>query len=257
MAAERGMEFIPRLTWETDYSPVQNRDLVRIESGTGAASRSEYRERRGTEYTRHLCLQLWHKPVLNWNGATLGCCVNYWGDFGVNGFTSTLSDVLASPNLDYARRMLMGEADPRPGIPCTTCGQYDEFRKSGQWLTREEVRQYRGIGHIAGILLRADAPVRFAQVLIGAGAGGQVRWEASGRLFRFGVDRAVYFRPPRPGTYSVFVRHLGPRGWTPVACSPIEVVPRPVCQEFTLTEPVPTVPSEHSPIVEPLPLWIR
>ncbi len=60
MAAERGMEFVPRLAWETGYSPVQNRDLVRIESGVGAASRTEYREQRGAEYTRHLCLQLWH-----------------------------------------------------------------------------------------------------------------------------------------------------------------------------------------------------
>jgi MoaA/NifB/PqqE/SkfB family radical SAM enzyme len=41
MANERGMEFVPRLAWETDYSPVQNRDLVRIESGVGAASGAE------------------------------------------------------------------------------------------------------------------------------------------------------------------------------------------------------------------------
>src|SRR5260221_4235814 len=92
MANDRGMEFVPRLALVTDYSPVQNRELVRIESGVGAASRSEYRERSRTEYTRHPCLQLWHAPVLNWNGAMLGCCVNCWGDFGVNGFTSSLPD---------------------------------------------------------------------------------------------------------------------------------------------------------------------
>jgi hypothetical protein len=257
MAAARGMEFVPRLTWETDYSPVQDRDLVRIQTGIGAASRSEYRERRGTAYTRHLCVQLWHKPVLNWNGATLGCCVNYWGDFGVNAFTSSLAEVMESPNLEYARRMLTGDVDPHPGIPCTTCGQYIEMRESGQWLTPEEIQQYPQVGYIAGILLQPGIPVRFAQVSIAAGAGRQARWEPSGRLFRFGVDRAAYFRPARPGTYTVHVRTLGARGWTPATVCEIEIAPRPVCQEFTVSLSGFPVPLEPSGDVESLPLWIR
>jgi hypothetical protein len=258
MASERGMEFVPRLAWETPYSPVQNRDRVRIESGVGAASRAEYRERHRAEYSRHLCLQLWHAPVLNWNGAMLGCCVNYWGDFGVNGFTTRLSEAMASPKLEYARRMLTGEAEPSAGIPCTTCGQYAQLRKSGRWLSADEIRQYRGIGYIAGILLPADSPVRFAQVSIAAGAaGGQPRWEPSGRLFRFGVDQAVYFRPAEPGTYTVFIRVLGSRGWTPATSWQIEVAARPICQEFTLAAPGCAVPSEHSGTLECQPLWIR
>lgn len=257
MAAERGMEFVPRLSWEADYSPVQNRELVRIESGVGAASRTEYRERRGTEYTRHLCLQLWHKPVLNWNGAMLGCCVNCWGDFGVNGFNLSLSEAVASPNMEYARRMLTGEADPRPGIPCTTCGQYAEIRKSGQWFTPEEIRQYRGIGYIAGILLEADSSARYAQVSVTGGTSEQAGWAPSGRLFRFGVDRAVYFRPPQPGIYTVFVRSLGQCGWTPGTSWQIEIAARPICQEFTLSLPGRTVPSGRAGAVEYLPLWIR
>jgi MoaA/NifB/PqqE/SkfB family radical SAM enzyme len=260
MAAERGMEFIPRLSWETDYSPVRDRDLVRIESGTDAASRSEYLERHGRPYTRHLCLQLWHKPVLNWNGATLGCCVNYWGDFGVNGFTATLSEVMASPRLEYARRMLTGEAEPLPEIPCTTCGQYIEIRNSRQWLTPDEIRQDRGIGYIAGILLLTDSPVRFAQIAIAAGPQNQARCQPTGRLFRFGVDRAVYFRPSEPGVYTVSVRVLGSLGWTPDTTFQIEIAPRPICQEFTFVLPERTVPprnSRHAAMVESLPLWIR
>jgi hypothetical protein len=265
MAAERGMEFVPRLNWDADYSPVQNRDLVRIESGVGASSRAEYRERSGREYTRHLCLQLWHAPVLNWNGAMLGCCVNCWGDFGVNGFTTSLSEAMETPSLEYARRMLTGEAEPRPGIPCTTCGQYAEIRQSQRWLTSEEIGQYRGMGYIAGILLDADASVRFAQVAISAGSGGQARWEPSGRLFRFGVDRAVYFRPPEPGTYTVFVRSLGSGRWTPVTSWQVEIAARPICQEFALTVPGRAVssehasehPSEHADKAACLPVWIR
>ncbi len=153
----------------------------------------------------------------------LGCCVNYWGDFGVNGFTSSLPEAMASPDLEYARRMLTGEAEPRAGIPCTTCGQYAEIRKSGHWLSADEIQQHRGIGYVAGILLQADSSARFAQVSIVAGAGGQPRWEPSGRLFRFGVDRAVYFAPPEPGTYTVFVRLLGSRGWTPATSWQIEI----------------------------------
>jgi hypothetical protein len=187
----------------------------------------------------------------------LGCCVNCWGDFGVNAFTSGLPEAMASPSLEYARRMLTGEAEPRAGIPCTTCGQYTEIRKSGQWLSADEIGQYRGIAYVAGILLQTDSPARFAQVSIAAGAGGQPRWEPSGRLFRFGVDRAVYFAPPKPGSYTVFVRVLGSRGWTPATSWQIEVAARPICQQFTLAEPGQTAPSEHSNRVECQPLWIR
>jgi len=256
MAAERGMEFAPKLSWDPDHSPVQNADLVRIETGFGAASRAEYRERHGTEYARSLCFQLWHAPVLNWNGAMLGCCVNFWGDFGSNGFSSTLSEAMASPKLEYARRMLTGDADPRADIPCASCAQYLEIRKSGHWLSRDEIRQHGGIHYTAGITLHADSSVRFAQVSIAAGNAGQPQWEPSGRLFRFGVDNAVYFAPPKPGMYTVFVRPLGSSGWMPAAM-PIEIAPRPVCQEFALEVPARTVPSARLETVESLPLWIR
>ena len=150
MAAERGMEFIAKLSWDPDHSPVRNPDLVRIETGLGAANRAEYRERRGTGYTRKICFQLWHAPVLNWNGSVLGCCVNYWSDFGVNAFSSTLSDALGSPKLEYARRMLTGEADARDDIPCTTCGQYAEIRNAGNWLTHDEIQKHGGVRYTAG-----------------------------------------------------------------------------------------------------------
>lgn len=46
MARDRGMQFIPRLTWSADYSPVVDRELVRIETGLGAAGREEFREKK-------------------------------------------------------------------------------------------------------------------------------------------------------------------------------------------------------------------
>lgn len=257
MAAERGMEFITKLSWDADYSPVRNSDLVRIETGHGAASREEYREQRGAEYTRDICFQLWHAPVLNWNGALLGCCVNFWGDFGVNAFDSGLSEAMASPKLEYARRMLTGDADPRDDIPCTSCGQYAEIRKSGRWLSRQEIQQHGGTRYTAGILLNADSSIRFAQVAIAAGSAGQPRWGPSGRLFRFGVDNAVYFAPPGPGTYTVFIRPLGSCGWMPSVSRLLEIAPRPICQEFALNVLERSVPPESPKPLECLPLWIR
>jgi len=257
MAAERGMEFVPKLSWDADYSPVQNRDLVRIETGLGAASRAEYRERRGSEYTRHICFQLWNAPVLNWNGAMLGCCVNFWSDFGVNGFTSPLSEAMASPKMEYARRMLTGDADPRADIPCASCGQYDQIRRSGRWLRQDEIREHAQTRYTAGLLLHADPSVRFAQVSIIPGSNGQPRWEPAGRLFRFGIDKAVYFAPPGPGPYTVFIRPVGSGGRMPVMSRLVEIAQRPVCQEFTVEVLERTVPTGRPGTVECLPLWIR
>lgn len=256
MAAARGMEFVAKLSWDPDYSPVRDRDLVRIEAGLGAATRAEYREQRGHGYTRDICFQLWHAPVLNWNGQMLGCCVNYWGDFGVNAFDSGLPGAMAAPKLEYARRMLIGDADPREDIPCTICKQYAEIRESGRWLTFDEIRRHGGTRFTAGILLRANPAIRFAQVSISPGSGGRPRWDASGRLFRFGVDSAVYFSPRNPGKYTIFVRPLGSCGWMPAVGTPIEVASRPICQEFAADLSGPAAPMENPERLECLPLWI-
>ncbi|MBZ5601729.1 MAG: radical SAM protein [Acidobacteriia bacterium] len=256
MAAERGMELVPRLSWDDGFSPVKDNDLVRIESGLGAASRSEYRERRGAEYTRSICYQLWHAPVLNWNGSMLGCCVNFWGDFGVNVFESGLDAAMLSPKIEYARRMLTGEAAPAEGIPCTTCDQYVALRESGGWLNAEEIQKSSGARFVAGIVLEADPSVRFAQVSIAAGAAG-ARFENSGRLFRCGVDTAAYFAPAGPGKYTIQARGLGRSGWMPAVSRTIEIAPRPLCQEFSLDVSGSPATPEQGGEVDRLPLWIR
>src|SRR5262249_55917573 len=71
LAQQRGMTFVPRLSWSADFSPVRNPELVTIQTGLGASSRAEYRERKRREYTRELCYQLWHAPVVNWDGQML------------------------------------------------------------------------------------------------------------------------------------------------------------------------------------------
>jgi hypothetical protein len=45
------------------------------------------------------------------------------------------------------------------------------------------------------------------------------------------------FAPPGPGTYTMFIRPLGSRGWMPAVSRLLEIAPRPICQEFELNVP--------------------
>ena len=129
----------------------------------------------------------------------LGCCVNYWGDFGGNVFADGLGASMRNPKLEYARQMLQGKAEPRPEIPCTTCDQYHAMRRAGGWIG-EEVPQFPAAGEILmGVVVMANPGFKFARVAIFEGAAAP-RFEISGRLFRFGADTGVYFRAPAPRT---------------------------------------------------------
>ena len=192
MAAARGMEFVPRLSWDPDHSPVARSELVRIQTGLGAANREEYKEQRGVDYTRDICSQLWHAPVVNWDGKLLGCCVNYWGDFGSNAFTSGLKKSVDNPKMQRARKMLTGEEPPDPEIPCSTCHQFESFRDSGRWLTEEEIASHARPQYILSLLPVAGEGTRFAQIGVipsatGEPGGAAPSFGVSGRIFRFGA----------------------------------------------------------------------
>jgi len=232
MALARGMDFIPRLTWSADYSPVVNRDLVRIETGLGAASREEFRETKGAAYTRDICEQLWHAPVINWDGKLLGCCVNYWGDFGANVFEEGLNAAMRSSRMEVARLMLTGKAEPQPGVPCTTCDQYQSMARTGDWLREEELRDAAYGRRLVGVVPGAQGGSRFARISIAPYAAVKPRFDDSGRLFRFGVDSAVYFHAARPGQYSIFAQCLGAKGWSQPSRHVFAVAEFPLCQEI-------------------------
>jgi hypothetical protein len=234
MALARGMEFIPRLTWSEDYSPVVNRDLVRIQTGLGAAGRDEFQEKKGVEYTRELCHQLWHAPVINWDGRMLGCCVNYWGDFGTNVFVDGLDAAMRDSNIEYARQMLLGAVGTRPEIPCTTCDQYRAMARTGNWLREEELRTSPYGKLLAGVVLAANPKDRFARISIQEGAASRPRFDTSGRLFRFAVDTAIYFQAPAPGPYTVFVQCLEGAGWGKPSRHVFDIAPAPLLQEVRI-----------------------
>ena len=139
MARRLGMDFRLKLSWDPAFSPVQDGGLVRME--LGAATREEFRERRQRTYQEDMCHQLWDRPQINWDGTLLGCCRNFWGDFGGNVFRNGLAAVLNGEKMRYARAMLRGERPARADIPCTTCDVYLDRRESGRWVRRGAVRR--------------------------------------------------------------------------------------------------------------------
>jgi MoaA/NifB/PqqE/SkfB family radical SAM enzyme len=140
LAADLKMSFRLKLNWDEGFSPIQDRDSVRNETGLSAASENEYTERHGFKYLRPICHQLWNNPQVNWDGKVLGCCINYWGDFGGNVFKDGLLTSLNNEKINYARDMLLGKAEARADIPCTTCDLYLSMKASERWLTGAETR---------------------------------------------------------------------------------------------------------------------
>ncbi len=136
MAAELNMEFHPKLTWDPDFSPIRDAEMVRRESGVGAATREEFKEKTGHLLKDSICHHLWDWPQINWDGKLLGCARNFWGDFVGNAFTDGLTACLNNEKIVYAREMLQGRRPARADIPCTTCENYIEMKKSNRWLYR-------------------------------------------------------------------------------------------------------------------------
>ena len=137
LARELGMAFYAKLSWDSQFSPIRDEEAVRREVGLDVVTREDFREKHGAGYLDDLCAQLWDAPQINWDGKVLGCCRNYWGDFGSNAFTGGLLQSINSERLRYARRMLQGQAPARPDVPCAACGVYIDRRQTGNWMSRE------------------------------------------------------------------------------------------------------------------------
>lgn len=137
MAAQLGMDFYVKLSWDEKISPVKDTEHVRSQTASGAVSRSEYEQEKGSYIYKSMCQQLWTNPQINWDGRLLGCCFNYWGDFG-----NVLSDPgsFAGEAITYAKAMLKGEAAPKDGIPCTTCKFFKAMQERGSWMKQADLR---------------------------------------------------------------------------------------------------------------------
>lgn len=134
LARELDMTFYPKLSWDSQFSPVRDADAVKREMEFDAATREEFRANEGVGYLDDICMQLWNAPQINWDGKVLGCCRNYWGEFGGNALEDGLLESINSEGMRYARQMLLGEAPARPGIPCSTCPVYLDRQGTGRWV---------------------------------------------------------------------------------------------------------------------------
>ncbi len=130
LAGRLGMSFHLKLSWDDDLSPIEDREA--LTKRLGYSSRKEYRRKTGRVYLDTICNQLWKIPQINWDGAVLGCCRNYWGNFGGNAFTDGLLQAINNPKIRYARAMLLGRVPPREDIPCVTCEIYQARRPASE-----------------------------------------------------------------------------------------------------------------------------
>lgn len=136
MARELGMAFTPKLSWDGGFSPVKDAAFVLRESGFPVATRAEWKEKYGTSYLQSMCHELWDRPQINYDGKVLGCCRNFWGDFGGNAFEEGFVEAVNHEKAGYAREMLQGRAPERADIPCTTCEIYLDMKATGKFLER-------------------------------------------------------------------------------------------------------------------------
>ena len=153
MAKSLNMKFKPKLSWDENFSPIQDEEFVQKETGLKAKSRSDFLEKNKENYMRSVCLQLWEEPQVNFDGKLLGCCINTWGSFG-NVFVSGLEAGLNSEKIDYARQMLQGKKRVRSDIPCASCTKYLDIKKHKAWVRDAEV---------AHTVFKRDSPKAFFQ----------------------------------------------------------------------------------------------
>ena len=104
---------------------------------------------------QQLCHGLWDQPQINWDGAVLGCCRNFWGHFGGNAFRDGLLPAVNSDGMRSARDLLLGRDGERPEIPCASCEIYLAMKATGKWLCRGPFRDLsRGMDRISRLFRR-------------------------------------------------------------------------------------------------------
>jgi hypothetical protein len=205
MAGELGMGFRTKMTWDDEVSPIRDAALVRVATRSPHLDRAAYREAHGVDPMRGICHQLWHAPVLNWDGRVMGCCRNFWSDFGGNAFTEGVMPVLTGERIAYARRMLTGNAAERPDIPCTTCDLYRTLKETRRWLTSDELR-VEANSLLSVVVLAEGSPATHVDVFVTPGATVDpvlLARPPKATRFTVGKDHALYFALPGAGEYTV------------------------------------------------------
>ena len=143
MAPELGFSNVFfKLNYDGNFSPVEDVEFVKRETGLKYVSRAEYLEHEGKSYSRSMCMALWKAPAINWDGRLLGCCNMYKDDFGVNVFECGLEKALDSRRFREAQKMLLNFG-PETDNPCVNCQRYKIMKETKSYLTLEEIEEYK------------------------------------------------------------------------------------------------------------------
>lgn len=134
LALSLNMKFRLKLSWDSTSSKIIDKDTVRKNIKSNVSSRKEYFDRYKKDYMEVICKQLWSAPQINWDGKILGCCRNFWGDFGDNVFENGLLNSVNNKKMRFARKMLQGKEKPNSDIPCSSCDIYIKRKKYGNWV---------------------------------------------------------------------------------------------------------------------------
>jgi len=127
LAQSLGMEFYAKISWDSELAPAE-------------ANKELYQEQTNKAYMQgYICKQLFSSPQINWDGRLLGCCVNSWGNYG-NLHDNPLAELWNGERLTYARSMLLGQAESRADVPCSTCDIYKSMDANGAHLKRTDIR---------------------------------------------------------------------------------------------------------------------
>jgi hypothetical protein len=173
----------------------------------------------------------------------MGCCRNFWGDFGGNAFADGLDAVLQSEKILKARQALMGRAPMDPEIPCATCDLFLTMQRGGKWITAKEIPPLESWA-LAGIVPRAgDTEATHADILVAPGHEVNrllLARPPSAQRVALGQDIGIVVRL-RPGDYTIyaFPKKLDPSyrikyPEIPAVTMPIVVQAKPAAQQFEI-----------------------
>jgi len=144
LAGDLNMNFNLKLSWDDLYfesfSPVNDMDKIRSEMPSGVSDRKEFEEKFRKIYIGNCCKQLWQNPRINYDGRLLGCCINYWDDFG-NVFEQGVEVCMNSEKMKATRNLLMGYKSERNDLPCFKCKVYKSRVRLGSFLTLQDLKE--------------------------------------------------------------------------------------------------------------------
>jgi MoaA/NifB/PqqE/SkfB family radical SAM enzyme len=126
-AVSLGMDFYPKMNWDSSYSPIKDPEYVKKQTGWDVTNREEYEKKYGVSYMRSTCYSLWNSPRLSWDGTMTGCCWNIWDRFNED-------------SMFFAKSALFGNLPALHHVPCSQCKElYHEMEKHDAFITSAEL----------------------------------------------------------------------------------------------------------------------